>query len=118
MVAVGDEEAFQEELVLLDDANDRRSFPAGVEQGRLPALRVPGEKAVDGVAALAGADLAQFAPAGQGRWLGLPAPGNGFEFGRMQADESRQRLKVRRSGAVAAGFQNLNFAVAAGDYWN
>lgn len=103
-VGVGDEEVFELELVFREECEDGGGVPAGVEEGGFAGDFVPDEVAVDGVAALGGGDLAEFAPGGEVDGGREPTAGDGFEFGRVETEQGGKFGEVGGPGGFAGGF--------------
>ena len=95
LMRVRDENVAELELVLGNQAEDGLSLPTGVEQGRLARNLIPYQVAVDGHAAVGGADAAQFAPPAQVLGRRGPALGDRCQLGGLQVQQFPQALEIR-----------------------
>ena len=109
LVRVRDEQVFELKLIFLNQLEDGRDIPTGVEQRGIAGDFVPNQITMHRVAAFGRADLPQLAPEAQILFRRMPAVGDGFEFGRVQPDEIRQRREIRSPADLSGCFQRGQF---------
>ena len=104
-MAVGEEDVFELEFVLLDQGEDRSRVEPGVEERGLAVDLVPHEVGVDRHAFALGRDLPDLAPLSEVGGSRLPTLHQTFQLGCIQLNELAERDEVDRLGQCAGRFE-------------